>query len=96
MDSGELIFFQAAINARNVCGHTALHDAVDAGHLSVARILVSSGSDVNAANRHGSTPLHLASLWGNPDCVELLVSILFHPTNFYHTAMQGKNFMKKL
>ncbi|EIE22661.1 hypothetical protein COCSUDRAFT_42315 [Coccomyxa subellipsoidea C-169] len=42
---------------------TPLHHAVDGNHLAAARVLVSRGAAVNAANCTGDTPLHLALRW---------------------------------
>jgi ankyrin repeat protein len=66
-------FFQADVNAKNFSGYTPLHDAVDAGNVAIARMLISNEADLNLGNSNGSTPLHLAALWGNVDCVQLLL-----------------------
>ena len=67
------MFFQADVNAKNFSGYTPLHDAVDAGNVAIARMLISNEADLNLGNSNGSTPLHLAALWGNVDCVQLLL-----------------------
>ena len=36
-------------------------------------MLISNEADLNLGNSNGSTPLHLAALWGNVDCVQLLL-----------------------
>lgn len=41
-------------------GQTALHFAVSHGHAYVTRLLIEAGADVNARNRVGLSPLHLA------------------------------------
>ena len=66
--------FQANVNLRNAVGHTPLHDAADAGKVTILQRLIDAGADVDARNDNGSTPLHLASLWGNLDCVKALLA----------------------
>ena len=45
-------------NEFNLC--TALHAAVERGHVEVVRKLLQAGADVNIANEKGRTPLHYA------------------------------------
>ena len=57
-------------------GETALHCAMLAGRLEVARILLELNADVDSRNNEGSTPLHLASEGyeeGRVDVVQLLL-----------------------
>ena len=59
-------------NAMNV---TPLHSAVaDGGDAELARMLITAGSDVNARQRHGWTPLHGAADGGDPELVRLLLA----------------------
>jgi ankyrin repeat protein len=60
----------AHINAR-LWGKTPLMEAVEAGHLAAARILVENGADVNARTRSGTTALGLASMKGQGEIVRL-------------------------
>ena len=41
-------------------------------HIEVCRLLIASGADVNATQRHGFTPLHAAAQHGDIELVELL------------------------
>lgn len=61
--------------ALNEHGQTALMIAVENGHLSVARQLISQGADVNEADRWGSTPLHFAAgnMYDQTAFIKLLV-----------------------
>jgi ankyrin repeat protein len=55
-------------------GQTPLHVAALNDRLDVAKLLVASKADVNAAASNGSTPLHLAAAKGNKDIAELLLN----------------------
>ena len=63
----------AAVNAPEADGTTALHWAVRADQLEIARLLVASGANANAANRYGLTPLSLAAGNANAAMVKLLL-----------------------
>lgn len=52
---------------------TALHDAVERGHIDVISILVDRGADVEAKNGSGYTPLHEAILAQKLDCCRRLI-----------------------
>jgi cytohesin len=59
-------------------GRTALHVAAGWGYkgersLTVIRLLLASGADVNARDQRQQTPLHWAAHEGNKDAAELLV-----------------------
>jgi ankyrin len=62
-----------AANAREVDGTTALHWAVRADDLDIARLLLQAGAEADAANRYGVTALSLAAANGNPAMIQLLV-----------------------
>lgn len=51
-----------------------LHSAASGRHHEVCRLLIASGADVNAPQRHGFTPLHAAAQHGDDELVELLLS----------------------
>ena len=50
----------ADVNAADLRGNTALHDAVRRGFESVVELLAARGADVNATNERDQTPLSLA------------------------------------
>ena len=56
---------QADVNAAEADGTTALHWAVHRDDLATVDLLLSAGANVEAANRYGVTPLHLAATNGN-------------------------------
>lgn len=56
----------------DINGDTALHWAAYKGHADLMRLLMYSGVDLQKPDNFGSTPLHLACLSGNINCVRLL------------------------
>ncbi|KAM5331386.1 ankyrin repeat domain-containing protein 31 [Glossophaga mutica] len=63
----------AGINKRNARGESRLHLAARRGNLSLVKVLIESGADVNLKDNAGCTPLHKASHEGSDDIiVELL------------------------
>ena len=68
--------FTAPINACDTQGRTALHEAVAAGHLRLARVLLQHGADPNLQTLdQGLTPLHLAARGAHSD---LLADLAHH------------------
>ncbi|MCL5104978.1 MAG: ankyrin repeat domain-containing protein [Armatimonadetes bacterium] len=62
-------------NARNGDGYTPLMVAVGKGRLSLVKLLVSNGAQVNAIKKEpGWTPLHFAAAMGWKDIVNYLLS----------------------
>ncbi|KAK3254184.1 hypothetical protein CYMTET_36596 [Cymbomonas tetramitiformis] len=53
-----LVSYQGVTQAEQ---HTALHRAAQLGHVLVANALLEVGADLEATNRVGCTPLHLAA-----------------------------------
>ena len=51
-----------------------MHYAALRGRKETAKLLISSGADVNAKNVEGGTPFHLAAEEGQQQIVELLIS----------------------
>ncbi|KAD4584204.1 hypothetical protein R6Q59_036951 [Mikania micrantha] len=54
-------------------GRTALHWAVDRGHLETAELLLNRNADVNLKDNDGQTPLHYAAVCERESIAELLV-----------------------
>ncbi|XP_066301845.1 protein fem-1 homolog CG6966-like [Branchiostoma lanceolatum] len=69
----------ADMKVRSAAGDSALYLAVygcTSSHqtdLSLVRILIDAGCDVNAANDRGNTPLHQAAMSGNIPLIKLLL-----------------------
>lgn len=59
--------------AEDADGTTALHWAVRADDVDLARALLRAGAEARVANRYGVTPLALAAVNGNADMVKLLL-----------------------
>ena len=73
-----LITHPQDINTRGGRHVTALHAALDKGHVKVAQLLLQHGADVSAWDGHNWTPLHLAAECGDP---EVLHSLIDHGAN---------------
>jgi ankyrin repeat protein len=63
----------AYCKSRSKEGWTPLMSACYNGHHKVAKILIAYGLDINAANVHGFTALHIAAWKGSVTTVELLI-----------------------
>lgn len=55
-------------------GDTALHEAADKGHVSIADLLIDYGASVDARTRSSITPMHNAVLGHHMDVVKLLLA----------------------
>ncbi|HEX6480069.1 MAG TPA: sigma-70 family RNA polymerase sigma factor [Ktedonobacteraceae bacterium] len=55
-------------------GDTALHEAADKGHVSIADLLIDYGANIDARTRSSMTPLHNAVLGHHTDVVKLLLA----------------------
>ncbi len=56
-------------------GETCLIIAALEGHLSICRLLIDKGAQLEAKNRYGNTPLQLAAERGHVEVVRLLCDI---------------------
>lgn len=63
------------LNIRGVGGYTAMHAAVENGHLHVIRFLAENGADLNARLDTGETPLDLVGEGGPSETATLLRSL---------------------
>lgn len=46
--------------AKDAAGNTPLHYSAEGGHLTLSKMLIENGANINAQNRAGETPLHFA------------------------------------
>lgn len=47
-----------------------------AGHVDIIRLLINAGADLQKADNFGSTPLHLACIYGHVNCVRVLCELV--------------------
>ena len=52
----------------------SIHKAIIVGNIEAVKQHLAAGTDVNANDRSGSTPLHNAALGGHKEIVELLIA----------------------
>ena len=64
----------AEVNATDLRGNSALHGAVDAGHETVAWLLLNQGANPALRNAAGDTALDIARRRGYDEIVKLLQS----------------------
>ena len=69
-----LLEHQAAVDAAEADGTTALHWAAYRGDVETAQLLLGAGADAETANRYGVTPLVLAAGRGSAPIVEALLA----------------------
>jgi ankyrin repeat protein len=67
-----LVANDANVNNINALGFTAFMLSAQNGHLDICRMLIKAGAKVDVHDR-GTTPLHLASIHGNTETVNLLI-----------------------
>jgi ankyrin repeat protein len=53
--------------------NTALHAAIEEGHLSIAEVLLDAGADIQAPGEERITPVRLASPKGDKNMIDLLL-----------------------
>lgn len=66
--------FQDKVHPRT--GATALHVAAAKGYISVMKILIQAGADLNAQDNDGWTALHAAAHWGQKEACAILADNL--------------------
>ncbi|MCX7830327.1 MAG: ankyrin repeat domain-containing protein [Acidobacteria bacterium] len=62
------------IHKTNALGKTPLHLVAFKGNLSIVKMLISKGADLNKPDINGSTPLHWAAAGGNVEVIKEIVS----------------------
>ena len=71
--TGHLLTWRAHVNGvDDVNAWTPLHHAASKGHRVISELLVDHGAKVNARDRNGRSPLHLAAAQGHLDTVRYL------------------------
>jgi ankyrin repeat protein len=70
-----LIASGAAVNARDMAGHTALMFAANNGQPETVKALVAAGADAFARNRNGQTALAYAAVNGHREVADFLRTV---------------------
>lgn len=66
--------FQADTNTSDAMGRTALHLACMTGNLSISKLLIVNGAEINRWDKaKNNTPLHSASCGKSIECIQLLL-----------------------
>lgn len=77
------------IDASDGDGEGLLHYAVKSGeYIESLQFLINLGAKVNAANRFGQTPLHLAILGKQP---KMMKSLILNSADIYQLDLQGRS-----
>ena len=61
-------------NRQHGCGGTPLHHTLAGGYIELVDYLLRAKADVNAANRYGVHPLHIAVKREHTECIAYLMS----------------------
>src|SRR5690348_8805059 len=69
----KLLEQKADVNQAQIDGATALHWAIYRNDLEMALLLIKAGARVEAKNREDITPLYMASAYGHPDLIRILL-----------------------
>jgi len=78
----------ADVNAKDNLGATALHYAVDQGHLEIVRLLISTPNiELDEADEDGNTPLMVALIKGHKEIAEELFFNKHHK-NYRHPTQE--------
>lgn len=62
------------INAKNVWGRTPLMEAIVQFRYDMVDYLLAEGADVNIADNHKTTPLHVCASYGNLTCLKTMLA----------------------
>lgn len=73
LDEEECKEFVASIKFTGLDQFTALHFAAQANQIEIVKYLIERGANLNAKSSFNRTPLHLCSLKGHLDVVQILV-----------------------
>ncbi len=75
------------ISATNDDGKTLLHLASSYGHITITKLLITEGANMECKDAYGATPLTGASAQGHTDIVKLLI---LHKANIWAVNEQGE------
>jgi ankyrin repeat protein len=80
----------------NKTGWTPLHYAASGAKMNIIEILLEHSAYIDAESPNGSTPLMLAAMYGNADCVRLLLESGADPTLKNHLGLNAADFAKRV
>ena len=99
-----LLEFGADLNLRDHEGWSAIHWAVEQGHLGILHVLLDHGADINAISSYGTSPLHCAANGGHTRIVSELLRQGADPlkatchgwTPLHHAAFMGHDAIARI
>lgn len=80
----------------NKTGWTPLHYAASAAKKSIIEILLNHSAYIDAESPNGSTPLMMAAMYGNAECVRLLLDGGADPTLINQAGLTASDFAKRV
>ncbi len=80
----------------NKTGWTPLHYAASAAKKSIIEILLEHSAYIDAESPNGSTPLMMAAMYGNAECVRLLLEGGADPTLKNQLGLSASDFAKRV
>lgn len=69
-----------------------MHETIFNRNLKFMQILIESGADINAKNRYGNTPLHVAA-YNYDDCIEIIKLFVDYGVDIHIKNNKGETFM---
>lgn len=80
----------------NKTGWTPLHYAASSAKKSIIEILLNHSAYIDAESPNGSTPLMMAAMYGNAECVRLLLEGGADPTLINQSGLSASDFAKRV
>ena len=80
----------------NKTGWTPLHYAASSAKKSIIEILLNHSAYIDAESPNGSTPLMMAAMYGNAECVRLLLEGGADPTLINQAGLTASDFAKRV
>lgn len=84
------------LNLQGSSGSTALHLSCDWGHQRVIRLLLEKGADPTIALNNGRTPLDIARLHHEQECIALLEVRIQNMDNFVNALCTHQSFLSHI
>jgi ankyrin repeat protein len=72
------------VSDTSYCGMTPLQLACNSGYVSIAKLIIARGGDVNLAGRNGNTPLQQALGRNHTDCIQVVRTITISKLDYWH------------